>query len=390
MNRPPFVFIGGTSEPGGLHVHTADVAMAAAKAGHAVTIVCPSIDHFSAMFDGTSVRVEIAPPKTPGESDRRYWSRILAHHRRAHAVLCRGKLGESTIGDLIGIRLATRRLFTIEHRAIENPALTARDRRRHGWAMRATVRRVIAVSDEIAASAVHDLGLPASMVASCINWYDPTFQPVDPATRRQAKQQLGLDPDALVVGYHGRLAPEKRIPMLINAFASLTPPVGRDLHLVLVGEGWKRRELEALIHERGIAARCLITGWHPDPRAALAAFDVSVLPSLSEGFPLGLLEAMASGAACLAHPMSSTRTIIEHGHTGWLADLNEHAGFTTALQHLVTLSDSERAALGCAAADSTARQFSRAVRLPAVLHALGIEADPNHLPDRTRRLEFVR
>jgi glycosyltransferase involved in cell wall biosynthesis len=390
MTRPPFVFIGGTSEPGGLHVHTADVAMAATQAGHAVSIVCPSIDHFSAMFAGTSVRVEIVPPKTPGESERRYWSRVLAHHRRAHAVLCRGKLGESTINDLIGIRLATRRLFTIEHRAIENPALSARDLHRHGWAMRATVRRVIAVSDEIAASAVHDLGLPASMVAPCINWYDPTFIAVTAEQRRAAKHALGLDPEALIIGYHGRLAPEKRIPMLIDAFAELAAPPGRNLHLVLVGEGWKRRELEERIRERGIATRCLITGWHPDPRAALAAFDVSVLPSLSEGFPLGLLEAMATGAACLAHPMSSTRAIIDDGRTGFLADLNEAADFATALRRLVTMSDIKREALGRAAAASMVNHFSRAARLPAVLHALGITIDPYHLPDRTRCLEFVR
>jgi len=390
MNRPPFVFIGGTSEPGGLHVHTADVAMAAAQAGHVVSIVCPSIDHFSAMFDGTSVRVEIAPPKTPGESDLRYWSRVLAHHPHAHSVLCRGKLGESTINDLVGIRLVTRRLFTIEHRAIDNPTLNARELRRHGWAMRATVRRVITVSHEIAASAVRDLGLPVTMVAPCFNWYDPTFQPVDQDKRRRAKQQLGIDPDALVVGYHGRLAPEKRLPMLINAFAALTPPNGRDLRLALVGEGWKRRELEALFLERGIATRSLITGWHPDPRAALEAFDISVLPSLSEGFPLGLLEAMATGAACLAHPMSSTTMIIDHGRTGHLAHLDDPARFQSALQALVSLPDEQRIAMGRNAAQSVAQNFSRAARLPAVLSALDIDSRQASLPTRERQLVFTR
>lgn len=390
MNRPPFVFIGGTSEPGGLHVHTADVAMAVARAGHAASIVCPSIDHFSTMFEGTSVRVEIAPPKSPGESDRPYWSRVLARHRRSHAVLCRGKLGESTIGDLVGIRLATRRLFTIEHRAIENPALSPRDLRRHGWAMRATVRRVIAVSDEIATSAVHDLGLPNAMVAPCMNWYDPTFQSVDSAGRRLAKQQLGLDPDALVVGYHGRLAPEKRIPMLIDAFAKLTPPEGRDLRLVLVGEGWKRRELEALILQRGIPSRCLITGWHPDPRAALAAFDISVLPSLSEGFPLGLLEAMATGTACLAHPMSSTGSIIDSGRTGCIADLSDAASFHRALHHMISLPEERRHMMGRSAAESVAQNFSRDVRLPAVLSALEVKSPPTPLPARGRRLVFTQ
>jgi len=388
--RPPFVFIGGTTEPGGLHVHTADVAMAVTSAGHKVTIICPSIDHFSAMFNGTDVRVEVVPPMTPGEPAHRYWRSILANHPHAHAVLCRGKLGESSIADLIGIRLATRRLFTIEHRAIENPALTRRDLRRHGWAMRATVRRVIAVSEEIASSAITDLGLPQTMVASCINWYDPIFQFVERTQRQQAKRDLGLPAEALVVGYHGRLAPEKRVDALIDAFAEMQSPDHRPLHLVLVGDGWKRRELDELIRKRGVEARTCITGWHPNPRSVIAAFDISVLPSLSEGFPLGLLEAMATGATCLAHPMSSTSMIIDHGRTGFIADLSDVARFQIALQELVSLSEEQRDEVGQNAAASMTQQYSRKARLPSVLAALEINHDPAPLPTRGRQLVFTR
>jgi len=388
--RQPLVFIGGTSEPGGLHVHTADVAVAAAYAGHPVTMVCPSVDHFSALLAGTPVQVDIIAPRAAAESTVRYWRKHLARHRQAHAVFCRGKLAESSIADLIGIRLATRRLYTIEHRAdFPDPGAVA-SLRNHGRAMRWLVHRTIAVSEEITRSAITHLGLPPRRVATCLNWFDPIFQPVTPDQRRQAKHQLGLSPDDLVVGYHGRLAPEKSLPALIDAFAQQRPPAKVTLKLVLVGDGWKRRELEERIRARDLAGRTVLTGWHPDPRAALAAFDISVLPSLAEGFPLGLLEAMASGAVCLAHPMSSTRQIITSDETGLLADLNDPTAFVAALQKLVDLAPAQRLAMGAAAARVTAEQYARDRRLPEVLRALDLDPAAGRRPARERTLVFAR
>lgn len=392
MNRAahPLAFIGGTSEPGGLHVHTADVALAAAASGRHVTLVCPSIDHFSPMLRGTPVQVRVVPPRDLAEPPRRYWPRVLAGLRDAVAVLCRGKLAEGCAGDLLAIRRATRRLLTIEHREVDNPALTARDLLLHGLAMRVTVHRSIAVSEAIADQARRDLHLPRRMIACCLNWYDPDFRPPTPAERTAARTALGLPPDACVIGYHGRLAPEKRVDALIEAFAAARTRTDQPLRLALIGDGWKRRELESRLHERGIADLAVITGWHPNPRHALAALDISVLPSLGEGFPLGLLEAMATGIACLAHPMSSTTRIIDPARNGRLADLADPASFTRALLELVALGPDGRAALGRAAAADTTRDYARAARLPAVLRALGIEHPPAKLPDRQRHLEFVR
>ena len=203
----------------------------------------------SVLFPGTALTGIIAP-RAAAESTVRYWRKHLARHRQAHAVFCRGKLAESSIADLIGIRLATRRLYTIEHRAdFPDPGAVA-SLRNHGRAMRWLVHRTIAVSEEITRSAITHLGLPPRRVATCLNWFDPIFQPVTPDQRRQAKHQLGLSPDDLVVGYHGRLAPEKSLPALIDAFAQQRPPAKVTLKLVLVGDGWKRRELEERIRAR--------------------------------------------------------------------------------------------------------------------------------------------
>lgn len=391
MSGPtPYVFIGGTSEPGGLHVHTVDVATAIATAGHPVAIVCPSADYFSPMVRGTAIRVEPIAPRRAEEGVFRYWRRHLARHRAARAVLCRGKLAESSIGDLFAIRASVRRLYTIEHRALDSRSAPRAALRRHGAAMRLAVRRAIAVSEEIAESARRDLGLPADRVATCLNWVDPLFQPVAAAQRQEAKRRMGLPAEDLVVGYHGRLAPEKRIPALIDAVAQLPARSGgRPVRLLLVGEGWKRADLEAQIQARGLANRAQIAGWRPDPRAAIAAFDVAVLPSLSEGFPLGLLEAMATGLPCLAHPMSSTLRLIESGRSGVLADLADPASFVQGLRTLLEITDADRAEMGRAAAETIQRDYSRARRLPDVLAALEVDV-PRQLPHQPRNIEFIR
>lgn len=388
--RPePFVFIGGTSEPGGVHVHTADVAMAVAMAGHEVTILCPSIDYFSKMFSSPAVQVEVIPERHPGQPAIAYWREHLARHRQATAVLVRGGIGEGLLADLMGIRLATHRLITVEHRNYDPPWPFARHPFLHGLVMRLMARRTIVVSEEIAHTATQLLKIPRSRVATCLNWVDPAYRLVTRQERAAAKKRYGLPPDALVVGFHGRLAPEKRIGTLIEAMAAIEAPA----ILVIVGDGWKRKELEDLVAARGLTGRTRMLGWQPDPVAAISAFDISVLPSLSEGFPVALLESMATGTACLAHPMSSTRMLIRSGENGILADLSQTSSFARALEGLIKLSTEERERLGAEAAQTIAQNYSRAQRLPAVLRALDIR-DPDEaaaaLGVRNRRLEFTR
>lgn len=389
MTASPFVFIGGTSEPGGLHVHTADLAQAIAALGHPVHILCPSVDHFSAMFADRSVCVTVIPERRPDELPWSYWRCHLAPHRHATAILVRGKLGESSPLDPPAIRLACRRLFTVEHRDFDRPWSDRSPPWFHGWLMRAAVSGTIAVSNEIADSAVGILKLPRDRVQVCPNWVDPAYRPTTPEERAAAKRRLDLPPDALVVGYHGRFAPEKRVPELVDAFASLDTRA----YLVLVGDGWKRGEIERRAAECGLGSRVVFTGWHPDPASAVAAFDISVLPSLFEGFPLGLLEAMASGAACLAHPMSSARTVVESGVNGLLADLSDGAMFAAALRSLVEMPRPAREAMGARAAETVRTHFSRARRLPAVLRALGFQSlgkMSDDFPIVGRNLVFAR
>lgn len=394
MRKAPYLFIGGTSEPGGLHVHTVDVAAAVAAAGHPVRLLCPSIDHYSALCEPLGIPVAVIPPRPPRDPAIAYWRKHLAGFRGMRAVACRGQLAEGSAAELAGIRSMSSRLYTIEHRAMpDTERRTPAMLRLHGAAMRLLVRRCITVSDECAREARARLGLPARLVATCLNWVDPSFQAAGDEQRREAKRQLGVDPDVFVFGYHGRLAPEKRLPVFIEALALLKATERTPFVAVLVGEGWKRRELEALVAARGLAGTVRFAGWQADPSVAVRAFDGAVLPSLAEGFPLGLMESMASGSVCIAHPMSSTATLIQAGENGYLVDLHEPAALADALSRVLHLPVEDRKRIAVAAVASIERDYSRRRRLPDVLRALDIrDADRAvaSMPVVRRNLVFAK
>jgi glycosyltransferase involved in cell wall biosynthesis len=234
---------------------------------------------------------------------------------------------------------------------------------------------------------MQDFHVPARKVSTCFNWVNPVFKVPTAAERDLARHALGIAPPDIVVAYLGRFAPEKRVDALLEAFADVTAGADVPVKLALFGDGWKRQTLVELTHALGLENRACFFGWASEPWRALAACDIFVLPSIVEGFPLALIEAMATGCACLAHPLPSALHLIESGTHGLLADLSVPRNFATALRSLIDCGPAERRRMGLAAATRVATDYSRARRLPKVLSALGLTVDV--APEcRLRRLEF--
>jgi glycosyltransferase involved in cell wall biosynthesis len=381
------IFIGGTSEPGGLHVHTADIAQSCAALGCRVTILCTSVDYFSQMLVGDSVAVERIRPFA--EMSWREWIRTWSRYakQRADIVFCCGHQAEIRITDLVAASLIGAGVYTIVHRPFEGSWKSLVPKAVYGRLSSKVLTGVVAVSDEIATDATRDFNFPPQMVSTCVNWASPTFSMPTAAERVEARKALGISPSSIQIAYLGRLAPEKRIDALLRAFASVLTTVDISVTLDLIGDGWKKRELAELAHQLGIDDRVFFRGWTSTPQSALAACDVFVLPSIVEGFPLALIEAMATGCASLAHPMPSTRRLIENGTHGVLADLSDPRSFATALRGLIECGPAARSRMGLAAAERVASEYSRMRRLPNVLSALGVAVD--FVPEfRLRALEF--
>ena len=363
------LMIGGTSEPGGLHIHTAEVALALAESGLRVKILNIHKDFFSQLVAGSAVLVQTAP--APDLSPRLAvflgWWRLMRLYRGWDVVLCRGSAGDTPPIALLALRLRARRLFTIEHgQTRQGPVSGLRNLRRHLSGR--LIHRAIAVSEQTKRGMVESGFLPPGKIAACLNWVQPVAFAERPGARERRRRELGLAEGAVAIGYLGRLAPLKRLDVLIAAFAALGGD--RDLRLVLLGDGWKRDELEAQCRTLGVAERVIFAGWQADPVDSLLALDIFILPSLMEGFPLSLLEAMAAGKVSLAHRMDSAFASIEDGSSGLIGDFSTEAGVAQGLERALAMSAADRAAMGERAKARVSAFFSRHQRLPAVLEAL--------------------
>lgn len=146
-----------------------------------------------------------------------------------------------------------------------------------------------------------------------------------PVVRRPERQRR--------VTYVGRLSVEKNLDVLIKATAKLLTRF--DVRLVIVGQGPLRQRLEALARRHGVSAEWHAVVQHAELPALLAATDVFVLPSLTEGHPKVLLEAMACGAPCVASDVGGNRAILADGESGLLFDPRDPGALAERLERVL-------------------------------------------------------
>lgn len=135
--------------------------------------------------------------------------------------------------------------------------------------------------------------------------------------------------DELVIGSLGRLSDQKGYDVLLRAIAEVP-----RTRVVLVGDGERRRELEALADTLGLASRVRFTGWRDDARSFLPSFDVFALPSRFEGFPLSILEAMQAHVPVVATRVGSVEEIVVDAQSGLVVEPDDVAGLAGALTRL--------------------------------------------------------
>jgi len=136
-------------------------------------------------------------------------------------------------------------------------------------------------------------------------------------SKADAKQMLGLPPDAFVFGTVGRLAPTKGLSYLIEAFSKVKEKIP-SAHLVLFGDGACRAELEQ--HASNLSCRDLIhfLGHRDNIEQLIKGMDVFILSSIAEGMPRAILEAMAAGIPCIATEAGGIPEIINSRDVGIL------------------------------------------------------------------------
>jgi glycosyltransferase involved in cell wall biosynthesis len=138
-----------------------------------------------------------------------------------------------------------------------------------------------------------------------------------------------------IIGTVGRLEPEKGFDVLLRGLVGVEGATA-----VLVGEGTQRRELVELVDRLGLTERVLFQGWSTEPRRHLPTFDICVVPSRVEAFPLVVVEAMLASLPVVATKVGSVADAVLDGETGLLVPAEDPDALASALRTL--LADPDR------------------------------------------------
>jgi len=185
------------------------------------------------------------------------------------------------------------------------------------------VGTIVAVSEEIR-ERVTSMGYPSQRVLCLPNGVDTRrFAPASPSER----------PPRII--FVGRLVPVKGLPVLLGAVRRLKEHFP-ELALDLVGAGFSEEELKQLVGELGLEAQVRFLGRIDDTEAALAAADIFVQPSLSEGLPNSLLEAMACGLPCVVTNVGGMPQVVQDGVHGFVVEANRVEELALALERLLS------------------------------------------------------
>jgi glycosyltransferase involved in cell wall biosynthesis len=212
----------------------------------------------------------------------------------------------------------------------------------------------IAVSEEVARSFGDRNRPPIHVIA---NGVDPARVRGRAMSRAEARVALGVPLDAAVVGAVGGLTAKKGHVHLVHAARAVVDAVPHA-RVVIVGLRIDDAPVRAAIAGEGLQDRVLLAGYRPEAARLLSGFDVFALPSLFEGMPVSLLEAMATGLPSVATRVGGVPEVATDGVDALLVPPGDEGALAEALIQLLN-DPARRASLG-AAARATADRFSLA------------------------------
>ncbi|MGH9381472.1 MAG: glycosyltransferase family 4 protein [Thermoanaerobaculia bacterium] len=359
----PIRILGVTKSTGGLATYNRTLLEQLQDRGYSVSVVC--LSEGSGAYARAFAKREI--PATSMDmarytiapfSDLKLAIRLVRHLRRnpVDLVIAHGaKAG--FLGRLAGRVTGARVLYVLHsmpflERVQGRRAIFYRSLERIGRRMGGHIVAIShAMRDEIEKHGI----APASAVTVLHTGIDPSALAI-PRDQSSARMALGLDPRRPVVGWAGRLNPQKAPLDFIRAAELVTRSVP-EAQFFMAGEGSLASTVRALANKLGLGDRLILAGWQEDAARMLSALDVYVATSWWEGLPLTLLEAMCGERAVVATAVDGVVEVIRDGVDGFLVDAGDPPAMAARLE-LLLRDDGRRSELGRAARRRVMEHFT--------------------------------
>lgn len=326
--RPRVLLVTDSLDVGGAERHVVGLGAALVGRGWSVTIACSVEGALASVARRAGVEVR---PMLGCLAKRRvslaYAWRIA---RLVHAVgfdVVHAHMYASAAASALALARSPAPLVLTEHS--EATWRTGRAR----WCARHVYRRaaqVIAVSDSIRHRLIAEDGLPADRVTTIHNALLP-LPNAQPAVALPPAPAAHTGP---VVGVIARLQREKGVCHFVEAAAHVARQVP-GARFVIVGDGPLRDQLSGLAQRLGVRDRVDFLGFRLDAPALMPLLDVLVVPSLSEGTPLVILEAMLAGVPVVASAVGGIPEQIRHGREGLLVAAGDARALAQAILALL-------------------------------------------------------
>jgi glycosyltransferase involved in cell wall biosynthesis len=319
-----FSFRVGGSEMFGLH-------LARQLAARGAEVMCGALDGSSgplrqrcADYGISAVDLDV-PSVSPLGRNGLSWGLVRRLRAlRPDAIHLQHFLGLHKLG--IPARLAgIPRIVVTEHSVLDvAQSLAGRTRARLNWRLASDIT---VVHQSIKEYLCGELALPPQRVHVIPLGID--VDEYSRSERNECRARLGLGSQLAFV-FVGRLAPVKNVTGLLTAFLAMQSHTAAEARLIVVGDGEERSACEQLLRDHPLGRRVILAGEQTDPRPFLAAADVFVMNSRSEGTPRALLEAMATGLPAICPAVGGICDLL--AGRGWLTTPGSQDSLERAMQ----------------------------------------------------------
>lgn len=337
MNSAKVLHVIGGGEVGGAEIHVLNLLREMNKDAFQPRVCCLCPEPFLQLLQREAVqgftldmrsRMDFsAIPKLAKYMKEEQITLLHTHGVRANLV---GRLASRLAGVPVSV--------TTVHSVLKLDYPKPMDRWFNYWVERLTApltHRFIAVSDSLKKDLV-ERGVPEKNISVIYNGIPVEQTDLERIEHfaNSLRRSWQLQEGEVALGMIARFHPVKGHRFLLEAVKHLNVPQS-SFKLILVGDGQLRSEIEQLVGELGLDDQVVFAGFAKDVKPYLQAMDVVVVPSLSEGFGLSAVEAMAFQKPVIATRVGGLEEIIQHQKNGLLVSPGDSLALAAELEHLI-------------------------------------------------------